>query len=96
MQKHTKLYMDYFNYSEGDYIPSELSGGPAVDIHHIEYGRSREDKIENLIALTREEHEEAHEGKLTKEYLKKSINNLVRMVKWYHYSAQSCNSRFES
>lgn len=71
MQKHTKLYMDYFNYSEGDYIPSELSGGPAVDIHHIEYGRSREDKIENLIALTREEHEEAHEGKLTKEYLKK-------------------------
>lgn len=36
MRHYVKVYMDYFGYSEGDFIPSELSGLPAVDIHHIE------------------------------------------------------------
>lgn len=36
-----------------EYIPSELSAIKAVDIHHL---CTREDRIENLMALTREEH----------------------------------------
>ena len=61
MRKHVKLYLNHFGYGEQDYIPSELSGDPAVDIHHIEYGRGRRrDVIENLIAITREEHDRAH------------------------------------
>jgi hypothetical protein len=73
MKKHIKNYLDFFNYGEQDFIPSELSGGPAVDIHHIEFGRyKRSDNIDNLIALTREEHDQAHFKKqpfLTKKYL---------------------------
>jgi len=62
MNRHTKIYMDYFGYSPGDFIPSELSGNPAVDINHIDCkgmgGNPSGDKdvIENLMAMTREEH----------------------------------------
>jgi len=65
MQKHTKIYFDFF---EIDYDPvsgwhncrSEISGLPAQDIHHVERrgmgGSKSADRIENLMALTREEH----------------------------------------
>lgn len=71
MQKYIKNYMDYFGYSEGDYIPSELSGKPAVDIHHIiKRSQGGSDEAENLIALTRDEHDKAETYKYSKEYLK--------------------------
>jgi hypothetical protein len=66
MKKHTKIYFDFFNV---DYDPvggwhdcvSEISGLPAVDVHHIDArgmgGSKNADRIENLMALTREEHE---------------------------------------
>lgn len=56
-----KLYLKAFGYSEFDYIPSELSGLPAVDFCHIKHrgaGKKtgRMNFVENLVALTREEH----------------------------------------
>jgi len=55
--KHKKIYLDAFGYKEGDFVPSELSNNPGVDIHHIiSRGKCGEDRIENLMALTREEH----------------------------------------
>lgn len=49
--------MDAFGYDVGDFIPSELTNAEAVDIHHIiSRGKCGEDRIENLMALTREEH----------------------------------------
>jgi hypothetical protein len=57
MRKHTKIYLDAFGYKEGDFIPSELSNQRANDTHHIiSRGKCGEDRIENLMALTREEH----------------------------------------
>lgn len=61
MKKHTKVYFEAFGYDVSDtYIPSELSNQPAVDIHHIDSrgmgGAKKEDRIEELMALTREEH----------------------------------------
>ena len=62
MQKHTKIYFDFFGV---DYDPvtgwhdcvSEISGLPAVDIHHIiSRGRGGDNSIMNLMAVTREEH----------------------------------------
>lgn len=59
---HTALYMAAFGYGDADYVPSELSGNPCVDVHHIDCkgsgGTKTEDRIENLIGLTREEHSE--------------------------------------
>jgi len=57
MQKHTKIYLKAFRYDISDFIPSEISGNKAVDIHHIiGRGKGGEDRIENLMALTRGEH----------------------------------------
>lgn len=61
MTKHCKVYMEYFDYGETDFIPCEACGSPAVDIHHI-FGRGGDepDTIGNLIALCRKHHERAH------------------------------------
>lgn len=47
------VYTKALGLTPGDYISSELSDRPAVDIHHIV---NRENRIENLMAVTREEH----------------------------------------
>ena len=57
MQKHTKIYLKKCGYTDTDFIMSELSGKRAVDLHHIiSRGKGGKDEIENLMALTREEH----------------------------------------
>lgn len=74
MRKHTKIYMKYFGYDVSDFIPSEISGERAVDIHHIDCrgrgGSKEKDNIENLMALTRKEHEMYGDKKEFKEFLK--------------------------
>lgn len=61
MQKHTEIYFNAFGYDLSDpdqFIPSEISRGKAVDIHHITgRGKGGEDRIENLMAVTRKEHD---------------------------------------
>jgi hypothetical protein len=74
MNKHVKNYLTFFGYEKGDWIPSEISGCAGNDIHHIHAkkmgGRKQFeykgkvfdiDAIENLICLTRLEHEAAHD-----------------------------------
>jgi hypothetical protein len=59
MTKHCKIYMDYFGYGIDDFIPCEVNGEKAVDIHHI-HGRGKGmDVIENLMALCRKHHDAA-------------------------------------
>ena len=54
-------YLKFFGYGEQDFVPSELSGKHAADIHHIILkSQGGTDNIENLIALTRNEHDAAH------------------------------------
>ena len=62
MQRHTKTYMEYFGYTTADFIPCELCGATANDIHHIEARgmggnpTGSKDVIENLQALCRQCH----------------------------------------
>ncbi len=60
MVKYIQTYCDYFSYGEQSFMPSEISGQLASDIHHIRGRGKGKDGIENLIALTREEHDRAH------------------------------------
>lgn len=73
MQKHTKIYYDYFGYGLDDIIPCEVCGSKSVDLHHIEPkgmgGSKTKDNIENLIALCRDCHNKAHAGELSKKLL---------------------------
>jgi hypothetical protein len=81
MKKHIKVYMEFFGYGVDDFIPSELSGNRAVDIHHIDcrgMGSSKEkDVIENLMALTREEHNKYGDKKQWIEFLKMKHNEYM-------------------
>lgn len=87
MKKHTKIYFNHFGieydqYSGWHNAKSEISGFPAQDIHHIECrgmgGSKNADKIENLIALTREEHEKYGDKKQYIEYLRKVHSNYLK------------------
>lgn len=86
MKKHTKVYFDYFDV---DYDPvtgwhdcvSEISGESAEDVHHINSrgmgGSKNADNIENLMALTREEHDFYGDKKQFIEYLKGIHENYI-------------------
>lgn len=64
MKKHTKIYMDFFGYDISDFIPCEICGANAVDVHHIDARgmggdpTGEKDHIGNLQALCREDHEQ--------------------------------------
>ena len=76
MKKHTKIYMMALGYDISDFMPSELSGSKGVDIHHIV---NREDRIENLILLTREEHLKYGENKKTNAWLLRQHRAFLEM-----------------
>lgn len=73
MKKYQKIYFDYFGYDYNDFIPSEISGLRANEIHHILCrgigGSKNKDNIENLMALTREEHIKYGDKKQYMEFL---------------------------
>jgi hypothetical protein len=49
--------MQFFNYEEQDFIPCEMCGARAVDIHHLERrNKTKNDFIENLVGLCRDCH----------------------------------------
>ena len=49
--------MNFFNYVEQDFIPCEMCSSKAVDVHHLERrNKTKNDYIENLIALCRDCH----------------------------------------
>ena len=74
MQKHTQIYLQGMGYKKTDFIPCEVCGSQAVDIHHIEArgmgGSKRADVIENLMGLCRKCHIEYGDKKQYKEFLK--------------------------
>ena len=57
MKQHTKIYLTYFGYDTTDFIPCEVCGSQAIDIHHIHPrgmgGTKTKDVITNLQALCR-------------------------------------------
>lgn len=75
MQKHTKIYLENFDFDRCDFIPCEVCGSPADDIHHIDArgmgGSKKKDVIENLQAVCRGCHIEYGDKKQHKEFLKK-------------------------
>jgi 5-methylcytosine-specific restriction endonuclease McrA len=74
MRKHTQIYLQGMGYKKTDFIPCEVCGSQAVDIHHIEArgmgGTKKADVIENLMGLCRKCHIEYGDKKQYKEFLK--------------------------
>ena len=79
MKKHTKIYLEGMGYDVTDWIPCEVCGATAVDIHHIDSrgmgGSKHADTIENLMALCRTCHVAYGDIKEYKERLQATHNH---------------------
>ena len=84
MKKYTLTYLNHFGYDISDFIPCEVCGKTAIDIHHIEargIGGSKEaDNIENLMALCREDHLKYGDKKQYKEFLKEKHQEKLKQT----------------
>lgn len=77
MTNHCKVYLKHFGYTIADFIPCEVCGSKAIDIHHL-YGRGKGmDVISNLMALCREHHSAAHTG-ISKSTMQKIHNEFLQ------------------
>ena len=77
MKPYVKLYLDHHSL-HGEFVPCLVCNCEASEIHHIELkgmgGKAGKDVIENLIALCRKCHIDAHSRKISKEELYGIIN----------------------
>lgn len=82
LPKHIQNWLEFFDLEPGDWVGSEISNVTCNDWHHIHEkgmgGRPKfffKDKwwdidcVENIIAVTREEHNDCHSNVYTKEQL---------------------------
>lgn len=73
MKHHTKIYFEYFGYGIDDFIPCEVCGAKAVDIHHILCrgmgGSKLKNTIDNLMAVCRKCHNDYGDKKNHIEFL---------------------------
>ena len=88
MKNHVKVFMEYYGLTEADFIPSMISGKKADDIHHIEQKKMggkavNPDRIDNLISVTREEHDKCHRYEISKESQKAIVEDCVRRISPY-------------
>jgi 5-methylcytosine-specific restriction endonuclease McrA len=80
VKPYKRIYLEARNLTPTDFIPCEVCGAQAVDIHHIQArgmgGSKSRDTPENLIALCRSCHHEADFGTgLSKEYLRQIVTD---------------------
>jgi 5-methylcytosine-specific restriction endonuclease McrA len=84
MKPYTKTYLNYFGYDVSDFIPCEVCGAEAKDIHHVQARSLRKDlvnDISNLMALCRKCHTEKGDKKQFREYLQNRHNEVLNNLK---------------
>ena len=86
MKKHTKVYMDFFDYGEQDFVMCEMcQQDRAVDIHHLNPramgGSKSKDYIENLMGLCRDCHNKAESDSSFNFYARiKHLENVCHQI----------------
>ena len=96
MKKHNKLYLDFFDYGEQDFVMCEMcEQDRAVDIHHLErrgMGSTDKDFIENLMGLCRFCHIKAEEDSSFNMFARiKHLENVCHQI----YAKIDFNKRFK-
>ena len=81
MKKYTKQYFNYFGYALDNFLPCEVCGNRAVDLHHLDCrgmgGSKLKDNIENVMAVCRQCHLEYGDKKEHIEFLKETHLNFL-------------------
>jgi 5-methylcytosine-specific restriction endonuclease McrA len=81
MKKYTKQYFSYFGYALDDFLPCEVCGNRAVDLHHIDCkgmgGSKLKDNVENIMAVCRQCHVNFGDKKEHIEFLKETHLNFL-------------------
>ena len=83
MNNHTRIYLDYFNYGEEDFISCECCGARARDVYHINARgmggdpQGKKDVISNLMAVCRECHIKYGDKKQYKEFLQEVHDKFI-------------------
>lgn len=91
MEKHTRVYMEYFGYQIPEDVVCEITGEPATEVHHIRGRGPGKDTIRNLMALTRREHDAIHFAKdppYTKDELQEIHDRFLETHKKVSYCRQ--------
>lgn len=80
MTKHCKIYFKHFGYGEQDYILCEMCYAKSTDLHHIIYkSRGGKDEINNIMALCRNCHNDAHNEHIKPHELQPIHDNHLKM-----------------
>jgi 5-methylcytosine-specific restriction endonuclease McrA len=80
MKRHTKIYMRHFGYDISDFIPCEICGAKAQDIHHISARgmggdpQGGRDSVSNLMAVCRLCHQKFGDRKHYMDFLQEHHN----------------------
>jgi ribosome-binding protein aMBF1 (putative translation factor) len=84
MQKHTKIYLEFFGFDTESFIPCEVCGQKAVDIHHIQArgmgGSKSADYIGNLMAVCRRCHHKYGDIKKYMDFLKEAHSDYIEKM----------------
>lgn len=87
MKPYTKTYLKYFGFDESDFIPCEICGSKAVDIHHLEpksRAKAKVNFIDNLMALCRVCHDDCGRSYSMNEHAKLLHRKKLLSVKTDH------------
>jgi 5-methylcytosine-specific restriction endonuclease McrA len=87
VKPHTKIYMEFFDYGEQDFIPCEVCGVRANDVHHIHARgmggnpNGSKDVIENLMAVCRPCHVKYGDKPEHREFLKYKHQEAIKKAR---------------
>lgn len=85
MVRHKKIYCEYFGFEKGEFIPCEVCGAEAVDLHHIQRrgmgGSDYADHILNIMAVCRPCHIDYGDKKQHKLMLRETHLKMMMKLK---------------
>ena len=88
--------MQFFDYGEQDFIPCEMCGSKATDIHHIERrtrNKVTNDFVENLVGLCRDCHIKAESDSMFNMFCRiQHLENVTNQV----YALIEYKKRYEN
>jgi ribosome-binding protein aMBF1 (putative translation factor) len=89
MKHHTRTYLDYFNYGIEDFIPCEVCGSRAQDVHHVRArgmgGSKYRDHIDNLMGVCRHCHIKFGDKKQYMDFLRDTHEEFMNKSVNSHY-----------